>query len=248
VAGPVAPGHVDTDEVDRMTPSTAFAWRPVLPWAGVALTITIAGAGVALAIDMDAPIWLIGAIVLGPWLPLLAIAVVRTWRATNGWLALYLALALTQVGHVGEHVVQIVQLRLLGLDGGHAHGVFGAFDIEWVHFVWNAWILLAVGLLLTRFRPNRWLWVTLLLAGWHLAEHAVVFAIYLTTGISGDPGLLASGGLIGGGLRVARPDLHLAYNLAETMPLLIGFGWQWRRARPLANVRRVRGGSADVVG
>jgi hypothetical protein len=48
--------------------------------------------------------------------------------------------------------------------------VFGALNIECVHFVWNAWILLAVGLLLVGFRCNRWLWLTLPLAAWHLGS------------------------------------------------------------------------------
>jgi len=229
-----------------VTPPTAFARRPILPWAGVALTI--GGAGVALAVDLDAPIWLIGAIGLAPWLPLLAIAVVRTWRVADGWLAFYLALVMTQVGHVGEHVVQIVQLRVLGLDAEHAHGVFGALDIEWVHFVWNAWILLAVGLLLVGFRRNRWLWLTLPLAAWHLGEHAVLIAIYLANGTAGHPGLLARGGLIGGGLPLARAELHLLYNLVETLPLLIGFGWQWRQERRAPGDHRARGVSAEVLG
>jgi hypothetical protein len=210
-----------------MTELTYLYWRPILPWAAPAAAITTAG--IALAVALGAPIWVVGGVGLAPWLPLLAGAVLVTRRLADGWLALYLALALTQTGHVGEHLVQIVQLRVLGLSGEHAHGVFGALDIEWVHFVWNAWILLAVGLLLVRFQRNPWLWLTLLLAAWHLGEHVVLLAIYLATGVPGSPGLLAAGGLLGGGLPLARPDLHLAYNLAETIPLVIGLGWQWRQ-------------------
>jgi hypothetical protein len=206
---------------------TSFSERPMLAWGAVALMAAAAGVGLAAA--AEAPIWLLGIIGLVPWLPLLAGAVVLTARAADGWLALYLVLALTQTGHVGEHLVQVAQLRLLGLGGEHAHGVFGALDIEWVHFGWNAWILVAVALLLTRFRHNPWLWLTLPLAGWHLGEHVVLIAIFLTSGTAGSPGLLASGGLLGGGLPLARPELHLAYNLAETLPLLVGLGWQWRR-------------------
>lgn len=203
-----------------------FTWRSMLPWAALALIATAAGVGLAAA--AGAPIWLLGVIGLVPSLPLFAAAALLTARAADGWLAFYLVLALTQTGHVGEHVVQVVQLRLLGL-GEHAHGVFGALDIEWVHFAWNAWILIAVAVLLARFRHNPWLWVTLPLAGWHLGEHVVLMVIYLASGTAGSPGLLASGGLLGGGLPLPRPELHLVYNLAETLPLLIGLGWQWRR-------------------
>jgi hypothetical protein len=200
----------------------------MLAWAALAL-VAAAAAGAGLAAAAQAPLWLVGVIGLVPLLPLLAAAAMLTARATDGWLALFLILALTQTGHVGEHLVQIAQLRLRGLGGEHAHGVFGALDIEWVHFVWNGWILIAVALLLTRFRHNPWLWLTLPLAAWHLGEHTVLIAIYLASGTAGNPGLLAMGGLLGGGLPLARPELHLAYNLAETLPLLIGLGWQWRR-------------------
>ena len=209
-----------------MTLPKSFTLWPTRPWAAFALvTATI---GVAVAAAQSAPIWLVGAIGLAPCLPLLGRAVILARRLADGWLALYLALGLTQAGHVGEHIVQVAQLRLLGLTGEHAHGVFGALDIEWVHFVWNAWILVAVGLLLIRFRSNPWLWLTLPLAAWHLGEHVVLMAIYLATGLPGSPGLLASGGLLGGGLPLARPELHLVYNLAETVPLLVGLAWQWR--------------------
>lgn len=216
-----------------------LTWRPLLPWAAVALGAAAVAATLASA--LSAPLWLVGLIALAPALPVLAAAVVITARAAGGWLALYVALAISQTGHVGEHVVQIAQLRLLALSGEHAHGVFGALDVEWVHFGWNAWILLAVGLLLTRFGRNPWLWVTLPLAGWHMAEHVVVLATYLGSGVAGSPGLLASGGLVGGGLPIARPDLHLLYNVAETVPLLVGLWWQWRR---LGHSPRLRTASA----
>jgi hypothetical protein len=210
-----------------MTRIRSITRSPILPRAAFALST--ATAGVALALAVGAPIWIVGVVGLAPWLPLLSAAVVTTRQESDAWLAFYLALAVTQTAHVGEHVVQITQLHVFGLTGERAHGVFGALDIEWVHFTWNAWILVAVATLLVPFRANPWLWLTLPLAAWHLGEHVVMLAAYLTTGVEGSPGLLAMGGALGGGLPLARPDLHLAYNLAETLPLLIGLGWQWRR-------------------
>jgi hypothetical protein len=209
-----------------MTQRAATLNRP-MPWLMSAAILSAAGIGVAAA--TDAPIWVLGIVGLAPWLPLLGMAVLATMRAAGGWMALYLGLALTQAGHVGEHVVQVIQLRVLGLSGEHAHGVFGALDIEWVHFAWNSWIMVAVAILLVRFHRNPWLWATALLAAWHLLEHAVLIVIYLATGVQGTPGLLARGGLVVGGLDIARPELHLVYNLAETLPLLIGLGWELRR-------------------
>ena len=66
------------------------------------------------------------------------------------------------------------------------------------------------------------------ISAWHAVEHTYIMYVYLmyvylTTGLSGTPGLLASGGLIGGGLPLARPDLHFLYNLVETAPLVLAF-------------------------
>jgi len=39
--------------------------------------------------------------------------------------------------------------------------------------------------------------------------------VFLCSGIVGGLGLLATGGAIGGGLPLSRPDLHFVYNLLE---------------------------------
>ena len=53
---------------------------------------------------------------------------------------------------------------------------------------------------------------------------------FIRSGIAGTPGLLSSGGVIGGGLPLVRPDLHFLYNLVETAPLVLAFIWQLRHA------------------
>jgi len=98
-------------------------------------------------------------------------------------------------------------------------------------------VLVALVILAPRFRRNWWLIGVTLFAGWHLFEHAVIMATYLRTGVIGSPGLLSAGGPIGGGLPLARPDLHFLYNLAEILPLLLGWKVElekaWHsRARP----------------
>lgn len=208
------------------------------PMAGrIAVTLLLSAAAILAAGAIAAPIWIVGVAGTLPWLPLVAEMVRTTWRAAGAWLAFYLVLAVTQTGHVGEHVVQIVQLRLLGLTGEHAHGIFGALDIEWVHFIWNSWVLVAVVVLLVGRPENRWLWVTAPLAAWHLFEHTFLIATYLLTGVEGNPGLLAMGGLLGNGLPLARADLHLLYNVLETIPLLIGLGYAWRHAAGTSQAR-----------
>ena len=83
-------------------------------------------------------------------------------------------------------------------------------------------------MLASRFRDNPWLWFTVLFASWHEMEHAYIVLIYLRTGVAGTPGLLSHGGLIIGGLPLARPDLHFLYNLIETVPLGVAFIQQVR--------------------
>jgi hypothetical protein len=147
-----------------------------------------------------------------------------------GWLALFYALVVTQGGHCMEHLVQMVQIHVLGLSGPNARGVFGVLDIEVVHLVWNTWVMLGVGLLLWRFPGNTALRWTALLAGWHSIEHAYIFSVYLSTGLSGTPGLLSQGGAILGGLPISRADLHCLYNVIESVPLFVAFFAQVRHS------------------
>jgi hypothetical protein len=132
-------------------------------------------------------------------------------------------LALSQSAHLVEHVAQMVQIHVLHLSGANAQGIVGQLNIEWVHFTWNALVLVTLVVLLPRFPTNPWLIAVAPLAAWHFVEHAVMIATYVQTGVSGSPGLLSSGGLLFGGLPIARPDLHFLYNFVETVPLL--FAW-----------------------
>jgi len=145
------------------------------------------------------------------------------------WLALLGFLALTQTAHLFEHIAQMVQIHLLHLTGPAAQGIVGQLNIEWVHFTWNALVLIALLVLVPRFPTNPWLIAVTPLAGWHFVEHAVIVATYLQTGVSGTPGLLSSGGLLFGGLPIARPDLHFLYNFVETIPLLVAWSVELRR-------------------
>lgn len=139
-------------------------------------------------------------------------------------------LALSQTAHLFEHTAQMVQIHVLHLGGGNAQGIVGQLNIEWVHFTWNALVLFTLLPLLLRFRMNPWLIAVTPLAVWHFAEHSVMIATYIQTSVSGTPGLLSSGGLLFGGLPIARPDLHFLYNLVETAPVLVAWLAEVRRA------------------
>ena len=168
------------------------------------------------------PLWAIVLAMVVPAMPVLARPAAQL-RRRDGALAFFYLLVLAQAGHVLEHLAQVTQLHVLHHTGEEAHGVFGALDVEWVHFIWNAAILVAVVFLLRHYRGNVWLWSALALAGWHQVEHTYIMWVYLQTAQMGTPGLLAAGGALGGGLPLRRPDLHFVYNLLETTPLVLAF-------------------------
>jgi hypothetical protein len=211
---------------------TFTAVRPPLVWPLVLLAIAatpviVAAAGyeghwsnTATGLAALIPMWL-----------LVTPAVVWINRVYGVWLAFFAVVALPQLGHFGEHVGQMVQIHWLGAAPPKAHGAVGALDIEWVHFLWNLWVLIGASILLMKFRRNPWLWVTAVVGAWHMAEHVAIMIAYWNTGKVGDPGLLAKGGDIGGGLNIIRPDLHFIYNLAMTVPLMAAFFWQLRESR-----------------
>jgi enediyne biosynthesis protein E4 len=201
----------------RLLGAIGLVPRPLILLTG---GTSLVAAGVALRGGW--PLWAQVIAILMPWIPLFSRQIVWTYRH-YAWLALFYVLVVTQLGHVGEHIAQEYQLHILQWPAPMSKGIFGAFDIEWVHFVWNLWVIGAVLLLLTEFPRNRWLWITAVLAGWHEVEHSYILFVYLTTGLSGTPGLLSSGGALAGGLPLIRPDLHFLYNLAETTPLVIAF-------------------------
>ena len=168
------------------------------------------------------PLWAMALATLAPLGPLLLCEAVITYRRYH-WLGVFYVLTVAQVADLGEHVVQMTQLRLLHLPADQAHGIVGIFDNEWVHFVWNNSVALLVLLLLLRFRHNLWLWLTAAVSTWHGAEHVAIIWPYLASGLRGAPGLLAQGGLLGGGLPLTVLELHYYYNLLETAPLVFAF-------------------------
>lgn len=194
------------------------------------LWITFATSYVAFAVGVLSgwPAWAYVLVAAAVWAPVLFVETAWMYRH-YGWIALFYVLVITQGGHFLEHVAQMVQIHLLGRQGSDARGVVGALDVEWVHLGFNTWVFVALVALLLRFRRNPWLWVTLLVAGWHQVEHTYIISIFLATGTEGTPGLLAAGGRLDGGVDLSRPDLHFLYNLVETAPLFAAFGWQLRR-------------------
>ena len=117
----------------------------------------------------------------------------------------------------------MVQIHVLNLKGLDARGLISTLDVEWVHFVFNTWVLVVSLLLLYRFQKNRWLWAMAIFSTWHEIEHSYLMWVFLTTGKVGTAGLLGQGGVVFGGI-LPRADLHFVYNLVEVV-LLVGAYW-----------------------
>ncbi len=165
-------------------------------------------------------------LVLLPWFAILIYELASAYRA-RFWVALFSALLIFQGGHFVEHIIQMWQIHALRLQGLDARGFISVLDVEWVHFVFNSWVLIASALLLYRFQKNAWLWAMVIFSAYHELEHAYLMSVFLTTGQVGTPGLLAQGGAILGGLPIPRADLHFLYNLVEVVLLVAAFHSQY---------------------
>ncbi|GAC1437607.1 MAG: hypothetical protein NVSMB51_12040 [Solirubrobacteraceae bacterium] len=212
--------------------------RAVAVAAAASLTLLAAG------VSQGYALWICVGSALIPWVPLVALEAVWKYQHYGFW-AIFGVTVLLQLGHLGEHSVQVAQLLLYDGRLARAHGIFGQLDFETIHFFWDSAIWLMLCVVLTRFgRGNRWLWVAFLAASAHEVEHIYLFWIY-----SSDPwfyvhgglaGIMGNGGLIGS--PIARPYLHFTYNFAVVIPMVLAFldqsqrVFDRRRPRPSARV------------
>jgi len=199
--------------------------KAVLIAAAASLTLLIAG------LSQRYAMWVPVGFALLPWIPLVAAETIWKYEHYGLW-AIFGVVVLLQIGHMGEHTVQVTQLLLYDGRLAQSHGVFGQLDFETIHFFWDSAIWLVLGLVFTRFAPgNRWLWIAFIAASLHEVEHLYLYWIY-----SADPafylhggleGIMGNGGLIGSPL--ARPYLHFTYNFLVVVPMVCAFLDQTKR-------------------
>ena len=163
-----------------------------LQFRAVVLTALCSYGGQLIGILLGWPLWLIALATILPWVPLLSMKIF--WTSKHyGFMAAYLLIMILQVGHVGEHVVQVIQFISIHDPKAYcygfnwygicndAHGVFGAIDRETVHFIWDGLILIACIILRVHFRKSKNIWLTLavIAAAIHQFEHCYLFGIYV---------------------------------------------------------------------
>ena len=176
-------------------------------------------------------LWQVGSIILLAWIPLVAYVMSIFYRLYGTGVAAFFLLVVGQAAHLVEHCAQMVEIHLMGLKGPQASGIIGQLNNEWVHLIWNSWVLAFCFVLFFWFRKNPWLYVLFVFGIWHEAEHLYIISKYIQTGIAGNPGLIAKGGLIGGGLPIARPDLHFFYAVFEETVIILAFVLEIRRVQ-----------------
>jgi hypothetical protein len=198
---------------------------------------------------LSLPLWAAAAFTLG----LLVYPAARKWQADRrlfGTSAMVLSILLVTQGlHTIEHVTQWIQYHVLGWALKASSGLISPLNAEVVHFSWNVAVLLVVIGLVVAGRRNRWMWLLLLWASAHTAEHTYLFAVYIQevqrlagadlpiNAAQGLPGFFGKGGWLAAntpnsgpiafictlapGLTSApRLDVHFWWNLGEIALLL----------------------------
>lgn len=136
-------------------------------------------------------------------------------------LRFFLAVVIIQGIHVFEHIVQLVQVYVLGIPDDNALGLLGyVFQFqgteEWLHLVFNATYLASLYVLLIPLRrlvPHAlpaWAFAAytagVALESWHMVEHVVIISNVLAHGGCPCPGIVdAATGL-------SDTVLHFFYN------------------------------------
>ena len=178
---------------------------------------------------LAAPVWSVAVVLLA----LLLVPAVRKWRVDQrelGWpLTLLSVLLVTQGLHTVEHVAQWTQYHLLGWPLKASSGLISPLNAELVHFSWNWLVLLTVGYLVWVGLRNWALWLLLLWAAAHTAEHTYLFVTYLQSGwVQGLPGIIGKGGWLAQNAELPGPIAFLcsvAPGLASAVRLDVHFWW-----------------------
>jgi hypothetical protein len=155
--------------------------------------------------------------------------------AVNGpWHARLLAVfTAVVVAHWLEHVVQAVQIFVLGMPRPKSLGLLGTiwpwlFTSEWLHYGFAVVMLVGLWLLAPGFtgRARQWWLLALGIQVWHHFEHLLLLAQAMTG--YRVPGQTAPVSVLQ--LFVPRVELHLFYNAVVTVPMVIGAVLHRRRA------------------
>jgi hypothetical protein len=177
--------------------------------------------------------------------PALAAAAAKRGQMTLGRPAFLFmsAVVVIQGGHVIEHVVQLVQVLVLGVAEDDALGLLGYVvqfngTEEWLHLAYNGFYLLALyALILPLWRitpdvlPTRafafFLAASVWLESWHMVEHGVIISRVIANGGCPCPGIGDTA------LGLSDTILHFGYNVGAYAGIAVAYAYVVRDRRPL---------------
>ena len=154
-------------------------------------------------------------------------------RALNGrWhKQALMAFMVIIVGHLMEHILQAIQIFVLGWPRPQALGALGMFfpwliTSEWLHYIYA--FLMLVGLYLLRLpfdgRAGTWWNIALVIQFWHHFEHALLLSQAISRhNLFGSPVPMSVLQLF-----FPRVELHLFYNAVVLVPMLIALYYHRR--------------------
>lgn len=144
------------------------------------------------------------------------------------------------LAHLAEHVLQAIQIWVLGWARPDARGVLGLWfpwlvKSETLHYAYA--IVMLIGLLLLRpgfaGRARTWWTVALGIQFWHHVEHLLLLGqVVVGSNIAGRPSPTSIAQLA-----IMRVELHLLYNTLVLVPMLIAMAyhiWPSTKDRALA--------------
>lgn len=147
---------------------------------------------------------------------------------------LFLAIVL---GHWSEHVFQMIQIHILHTPRVHAMGMLGLFThnmiaMEWMHFIYAAAMLIGLLALRNRYRgrARKWWNAATVLQALHLTEHVCLIYQAVTGHYWFGQSMPCT--FVQSFFPHNRAELHLAYNLIVTLPMLNAM-WIWRQEREM---------------
>jgi Right handed beta helix region len=175
----------------------------------------------------------------------------------------FFGLMAVMAGHEAEHVAQIVQ-KDAALEGcpRNCRGLLGfIFDVEWIHFLYNSSLWLALVGLWLGYRMWRPEWRRAALAAWtaltagivfqgyHVVEHVAKMEQWFANGrVSPTPGLLGQLLPAPHHTNFALIELHFVFNTAVFLCVVIGyFGLRFHRQLGLERMRLAWAPAAVVL-
>ncbi|TDB98847.1 hypothetical protein [Actinomadura sp. 7K534] len=146
------------------------------------------------------------------------------WLNTRGHKTAVTVFGIIVVAHWAEHILQAIQIWVLGWSKPEARGVLGIpfpwlVESEWMHYGYAIVMLAGFFLLLPGFvgRSRNWWALALGIQFWHHIEHLALLIQALTdSNLAGKPVPTSFIQLL-----VPRVELHLFYNAVVTVPMIV---------------------------